>query len=445
MFLLRRNAGLAEGVTHRRILAIALPIVISNATVPILGAVDVAVVGQLGEAAPIGAVGIGAIILSTVYWIFGFLRMGTSGLTSQARGQNDSSEIAALLTRVLIFGFAAGALLMLLSVPMFRLAFLISPASDEVEGLASTYGTIRIYSAPAAIAIYGITGWLIALERTGSVLAIQLVMNCLNIVLDIIFVLVLDYGIAGVAWATMISEWSGLALGLYLCRDGFRSGHWRDWTRVLDTARLKRMASVNVDIMIRSVVLLVAFASFLFLSARYGDVTLAANQILLQFLYVTAYALDGFAFAAEALVGFSIGSLNRLALRRSVVLTSLWGLAVVAGLSIAFVLGGTAIIDLMSTADDVRAEAREYFVWVVALPLVGAPSWMLDGIFIGATRAREMRTAMLESCAVYGIAVAVLVPPFANHGLWLSMLIMLVARAVTLAVRYLALERLAGK
>ena len=445
MFLLRRNAGLAEGVTHRRILAIALPIVISNATVPILGAVDVAVVGQLGEAAPIGAVGIGAIILSTVYWIFGFLRMGTSGLTSQARGQNDSSEIAALLTRVLIFGLVAGALLMLLSVPMFRLAFLISPASDEVEGLASTYGTIRIYSAPAAIAIYGITGWLIALERTGSVLAIQLVMNCLNIVLDIIFVLVLDYGIAGVAWATMISEWSGLALGLYLCRDGFRNGHWRDWARVLDTVRLKRMASVNVDIMIRSVVLLVAFASFLFLSARYGDVTLAANQILLQFLYVTAYALDGFAFAAEALVGFSIGSLNRLALRRSVVLTSLWGLAVVVGLSVAFLLGGTAIIDLMSTADDVRAEAREYFVWVVALPMVGAPSWMLDGIFIGATRAREMRTAMLESCAVYGIAVAVLVPPFANHGLWLSMLIMLVARAVTLAVRYLALERLAGK
>src|SRR6056297_1025840 len=220
-------------LTHRRVLRIALPIVISNATVPILGAVDTGVVGQLGLAAPIGAVGLGAVILTSIYWIFGFLRMGTVGLTGQALGADDDAEVAALLTRVLIAGFGFGTVIILLQLPIFRLALWLSPGSAEVEGLAQSYMTIRIWSAPAAIAIYGITGWLIAQERTAAVLVIQVWMNGLNILLDLWFVLGLDWGVEGVALATFLAEWSGLALGFWLCRDAFRVPAWRDWPRVM--------------------------------------------------------------------------------------------------------------------------------------------------------------------------------------------------------------------
>ena len=205
-------------VTHKRVLNIALPIMISNATVPILGAVDTGVVGQIGLAAPIGAVGIGAIILSAFYWFFGFLRMGTVGLTAQAAGEDDSAEVAALLTRGLMIGLGAGLAVIALQIPLFWAAFQVSPASDEVESLARAYMNIRIWSAPAAIALYAITGWLIAQERTGGVLMIQLLMNGLNIGLDLVFVLGFDWGVAGVAWATFIAVWAGLALGLWYYR-----------------------------------------------------------------------------------------------------------------------------------------------------------------------------------------------------------------------------------
>lgn len=436
----RLQDGAAADVTHRRVLGIAVPIMVSNATVPILGAVDVAVVGQLGEAAPIGAVGIGSIILTTVYWMFGFLRMGTTGLVSQARGKRDQPEVSAFLSRVLVFGLAAGAALVAFQLPLFWTAFQIAPASQEVERLAGEYGRIRILSAPAAIAIYGITGWLIALERTRSVLLVQLYINVLNIVLDFVFVLQFEMGVPGVAYATLIAEWTGLGLGILLCRDAFRDGEWRNPARVLDAARIKVMASVNTDIMIRSALLLLAFTSFQFVASGFGDDTLAANQILLQFLYITAYALDGFAFAAEALVGVSIGALNKAALRRAVVLTSGWGLAVAAVLTAAFLLGGGPLADLMAKSAEVRAEVREYLPWLLAVPILGAPSWMLDGIFVGAARARDMRNAMLQSCAVFGVCAALLTPFFGNHGLWVSMLALFVARGITLGVRYAALE-----
>jgi MATE family multidrug resistance protein len=281
---------------------------VSNATVPLLGIVDTAVVGQLGDPVPIGAVGLGAIILSSVYWVFGFLRMGTVGLAAQALGARDEAEVAALLTRVLMIGFGAGLAMILLQVPIIAAALWLSPASAEVEALVRTYISIRIFSAPAAIAIYGITGWLIAQERTGAVLALQLVQNGLNIVLSVVLVLGLDFGVAGVAWATFVAEWAGLALGLWLCRRAFGVPAWRDWARVFDGAKLWRMAAVNVDILIRSLLLMAGFTSFLFFAADFGDVTLAANQVLIQFVYITAYAMDGFAFAAEALVGHAMGA-----------------------------------------------------------------------------------------------------------------------------------------
>lgn len=427
-------------LSHGRVLKIAIPIVISNATVPILGAVDTGVVGQLGEAAPIGAVGLGAIILTSIYWMFGFLRMGTVGLTAQALGDQDEGEVAALLTRVLIAGLGFGALLIVLQLPIFALALWLAPGSAEVESLARDYMLIRIWSAPAAIAIYGITGWLIAQERTQAVLVIQVWMNGLNILLDLWFVLGLDWGVEGVAIATFLAEWSGAALGLWLCRAGFRHPRWRDWARVFDVARLKNMVSVNTDILIRSLLLQIIFTSFLFLGADFGDVTLAANQVLLQFLYITAYALDGFAFAAEALVGQALGAKNVRDLRRSAILTTGWGVVIVLGLMVAFALGGGWLIDTMAKAPEVQQEARGYLIWMVIAPILGVWSWMFDGIFIGATQTRDMRNMMAISFVIYWIAVLTLIPLIGNHGLWMALIISFVARGITLGLRYPRIE-----
>ncbi|MEM7723420.1 MAG: MATE family efflux transporter [Pseudomonadota bacterium] len=431
-------------LSHKRVLKIAVPVVISNATVPLLGVVDTGVVGQLGDAAAIGAVGIGAVILTSIYWAFGFLRMGTVGLVAQAIGARDEGEVAALLTRVLMIGAGAGLVLIVAQVPIFWFALWLSPASAEVEGLAQAYLGIRIFSAPAAIAIYGITGWLIAQERTGAVLALQLFQNGLNIVLSVVFVLGLEAGVPGVAWATFIAEWAGLALGLWLCRAAFGVPAWRDWGRVFEAAKLWNMAAVNTDILIRSVLLLAGFTSFIFLGSDFGDVTLAANQVLIQFMYVTAYAMDGFAFAAEALVGNAMGAKARDRLRRAAVMTSTWGLVICVAMSAGFAVFGGAAIDLMTTAEEVREAARGYLVWMVLAPLIGCASWMLDGIFIGATRTKDMRNMMAVSFAIYVGLCVVLLPLFGNHGLWLALLGFFAARGVTLALRYPALERAAG-
>jgi len=427
-------------LTHKRVLGVAIPIVLANATIPILGAVDTGVVGQMGLAVPIGAVGIGAIIISAIYWLFGFLRMGTTGLTAQAIGSNDHSETSALLVRGILIGLGAGLVLIMTQIPLFSAALGIAPASFEVESLAQEYLKIRVYSAPAAIAIFGITGWLIANERTRAVLVLMLLINSINIVLDFVFVLRLGWGVEGVAYATLIAEWSGLFFGLWLARKGFKNGYWKNWSQIFDRARLTKMAKVNSDILIRSVLLEIAFVSFLFLGSSFDDATLAANQVLIQFLNITAYAMDGFAFAAEALIGKALGAKNRLIFRRSAVMTSQWGFGSVVVMALAFYVFGNTIINVMTTAEDVRAVSYEYLPWMVLAPLVGAAAWMLDGIFIGATRTADMRNMMFISFCVYLIALALLLPKYGNHGLWASLIIFSIARGVTLGYKYPKLE-----
>ncbi|MBC7143241.1 MAG: MATE family efflux transporter [Rhodobacteraceae bacterium] len=431
-------------ITHRRVLKIALPIVLSNATVPLLGAVDTGVIGQMGQAAPIGAVGVGAVVLASIYWIFGFLRMGTSGLVAQAHGGKDPAETGAILMRALMIGVAAGLVFVVFQALLFKAAFALAPASAEVEALTRDYLVIRIWGAPATISLYAVTGWLIAVERTRGVLVLQLWMNGLNIGLDFLFVLGFGWGIEGVAVATLIAEWTGLALGLRLCRPAFAGGQWRDWARVFDRARIRRMMQVNGDIMIRSVVLQGAFTTFVFLGARYGDVTLAANQVLLQFLEITAYGLDGFAFAAESLVGQAVGARSALSVRRASVVTSQWGLGGSLALGLGFWLAGPVLIDLMTTEPDVRAVARDFLPWVAVAPLIGIASWMFDGIFIGATLSREMRNAMLVSVAVYLVALFVLPGAYGNHGLWAALMVLNMARGATMALLYRRAETAAG-
>ncbi|MBQ4824921.1 MATE family efflux transporter [Leisingera sp. HS039] len=437
-------AGASHEITHKRVLKIALPIVLSNATVPILGAVDTGVVGQMGQAAPIGAVGIGAVILATIYWIFGFLRMGTTGLAAQARGAGDWAETGALLTRGLLLAFAAGAVFIIAQGAVFWGAFALAPASAEVENLARDYLQIRIWGAPATIALYAVTGWLIAVERTRGVFLLQVWMNGLNIVLDLWFVLGLGWGVEGVAIATLIAEWTGLALGLYLCRDAFAGDQWRDWARVFDPARLKRMMQVNGDIMVRSVLLTGSFTTFLFIGSGIGDVNLAANQILLQFVEITAFALDGFAFSAEALVGGAVGAKARQRLRRAAVISSQWGVGGSVLLGIAFAAGGPWLIDLMSTSPEVRDAGRVFLIWAAVLPVLSVASYMFDGIYIGATWTRDMRWAMLQSVAIYVAALLLLVPAFGNHGLWAALIVLNIARGVTLGLRYPRLEAQVG-
>ncbi|WP_425083177.1 MATE family efflux transporter [Ruegeria profundi] len=427
-------------ITHKRVLKIAVPIVLSNATVPILGAVDTGVVGQMGAAAPIGAVGMGAVILSAIYWVFGFLRMGTTGLAAQARGAGESAEMRALLIRGLMLGGAAGLVFILAQVAIFSGAFWLSPASPEVETLARSYLEIRIWGAPATIALYAITGWLIAVERTRGVFLLQIWMNGLNIVLDLWFVLGLGWGVEGVAIATLIAEWTGLALGLWLCRDGFAGQIWHDWPRIFDATRLRRMVQVNGDIMIRSVLLTGSFTTFLFVGSDLGDVNLAANQVLLQFLEITAFALDGFAFSAEALVGGAVGARDRYQVRRASVMASQWGVGGAVLLSAVFFFAGPVLIDLMSTSPEVREAGRTFLFWAALAPIIGVASWMFDGIYIGATWTRDMRNAMLQSVAIYVVALFILVPAFGNHGLWAALMVLNLARGVTMGWRYPKLE-----
>ncbi|MEM9210502.1 MAG: MATE family efflux transporter [Pseudomonadota bacterium] len=430
----------APPLSHKRVVRIALPVVISNATVPILGAVDTGVVGQMGEAAPIGAVGVGAIVITSAFWLFGFLRMGTTGMTAQAIGRDDTAEVRNLLFRTLGVSAVLGLALVLLQWPIIAMGLALSGGSDDVNRLAKDYMEVRIWSAPFVVATYAIFGWLVGHERTDGVLVLQLWINGLNIALNFLFVLGFGWGVQGVAIASLIAEISGFVFGLWLVRKAI-GAPWPAWAHVFSGQKLKEIASLNSDIMIRSFVLMASFMSFTMLSSRFDDETLAANQILIQFLHISAYGLDGFAFAAETLVGQATGARNRTRLRRAVYVTSLWGMVVATTVALVFLLGGWPFITLMTTSETIQLVAWAYLPWMIAAPFLGGPSWMLDGIFIGATRGKDMRNMMIVSAAIYAASVALLMPVYGNHGLWAALLIFFVARGVTLALRYPALER----
>jgi MATE family multidrug resistance protein len=432
-------------ITHGRVLRISGPIVLSNATVPLLGAVDTAVVGQMGDATSLGAVGIGAIILATLYWAFGFLRMSTSGLAAQALGAGDRVECSAVLLRALIVSAVAGLGLILLQSLLFVGAFLLAPASPEVERVAQDYLAIRVWGAPATIALYALTGWLVGLERTRSVLVLQIAQNGVNIVLSLWFGLGLGWGVKGVAVATLIAEWGGVVLALWLARDVLGAGLRPALARLRDRVAILRMFQASRDIMLRTILLQLAFTTFVFLGARHGDVTLAANQVLLQFLEVTAYALDGFAISAETLVGQAIGARSMADTRAASRISMQWGLAGGVILAVIFALFGPALIDLMTTSAEVREAARVYLPWLIVAPLIGAGAWIYDGIFIGALLTRDMLRAMVLSMAIYGLALALLLPMIGNHGLWAALMVLNGTRVATLWRLYPRVEALAER
>ncbi|WP_088343086.1 MULTISPECIES: MATE family efflux transporter [Rhodomicrobium] len=429
-------------LTYARVLAISLPIILSNITTPLLGLTNTAVIGQLGEAYLIGAVALGATIFTLLFWAFGFLRMGTTGLTAQADGAGDQAEVSVNLARALLLAGGAGTSLLLLQAPLDWLSFSLLDATQAVEAEAQTYFAIRIWSAPFALANYAFLGWFIGLGQTRTALVLQVVLNGANVALNIAFVSWLGWGVAGVAIGTVIAEAMAAVLGAVIAaRELRRRAAPIDWRAALRTSGLMRVLAVNSDLMVRTLCLLFAFTFFTAQAAKAGEIILASNAILLNFLNVSSYLLDGFAFATEVLTGRAIGAGQRAAFLRAIRLSSVWAAGVSLVVSAGFLLGGGAIIDAMTTNAEVRETARLYLPWAVAAPVAGVACFQLDGIFIGATRTRDMRNMMLVSLALFLAAWALLTPAYGNHGLWASIIVFFIARALTLGAYYPALER----
>ena len=430
-----------HSLTHRAVLAIALPVMISNVSTPLIGLVDTWIVGRYPNATYIGAVAVGALVFSFVFWGFGFLRMGTTGLTAQALGAGDQDELAAWLGRSLLIAACAGAGLILLQWPIRECAFALLGASPEVERLARGFFDVRIWSAPAALANYALLGWFIGLGRSRIGLALQLVLNLTNMVLDLVFVLGLNWNVRGVALGSTLAEYVAAATGVvlavrYLRREG---GHLQ-WSRILDAARLRRAFVVNGDIMIRTLALTTVFVWFTSHGARQGDAILAGNAVLMQFITACAFFLDGMAFAAEALVGRAMGAAQRAGFSLAARMTTLWAAAVAVLLTLVVFLCGSDFIDGLTVDPGARAAARAFLPWAAAAPLLGVWAFQLDGIFIGATRTADMRNAMLVSLVVFLIAWRVLLP-WGNTGLWAAFYVHYLARTGSLLYFYPALVR----
>lgn len=430
---------------NRRVWQLTGPIMFANLSVPLLGAVDTAVMGHLPEAFFLGAVAVGATIVHFIFWGFGFLRMGTAGLAAQAYGAKDGLEIRVVLARAGLLGVGLGAALLLLQWPIAQIGLTLFEASGQVEDLAETYFFIRIWSAPAVFVNYAIVGWFIGVQNTRAVMILQVFMNGLNIILDLWFVLGLGWDVAGVAAATVIAEFTALALGVLMVRRELRRipGSWQGMN-LRDADKIRQLVAVNRDIFIRTACLMFAFAFFTARSAKLGDNTLAANAILLQFQQFLSFGLDGFAHAAEALVGGAVGAKDRRTLRLAVKICGLWAAIIAAAYTLVYAVGGSVIIGWLTDLEAVRALSGEFLIWVIISPIISVWSFTLDGVFIGATRTAEMRNGMIISLAVYLAAVFALQPVLGNHGLWLAFTIFMAARAVTLAIVYPNVERAAA-
>jgi MATE family multidrug resistance protein len=429
-------------ITHRSVLAIAVPIMLSNVTEPLIGVVNTAVIGQLPDAYYIGAIALGSLIFSFVYWGFGFLRMGTGGLSAQATGANDGPELVAVLVRALILAVICGLALIALSPLIGAFAFRLLEGSPAVERHAAVYFYIRIFSAPFALSNFCLLGWFIGQGRAKTGFLIQIYLNLTNMVLDVLFVLGFGMTSDGVALGALIAEVTAALLGLALALRHLR--HLAiaiEWPRVLDTAKLWRTLAINRDIMIRTVCLVFAFSWFTARGAKAGDLIIAANAVLMNFFEVAAFLIDGFAFASEALVGQAVGAGNRRRFNDAIRLTSIWAGAVGVLTTLVILAGGSWFIDLMTVNPEVRETARHYLFWAALAPLVGTVCFQFDGIFTGATATADMRNMMIVSLAIYLAAWWWLEPAFGNHGLWAAMIVFFAARGVTFWMRMPALER----
>lgn len=420
--------------TNRDVLKIAVPMTLGYMTTPLVGLVDMGVIGRLGEPALIGGVAIGSIVCDVAFTTFNFLRAGTTGLTAQAIGRGDRVETVATLLRALAVAGLSGLIVMALTPLAVLLGTEVFGGSPEVRAATETYIWIRLLGAPLMLANFALFGWLLGLGRAGIGLSLQILLNGVNIAASVLFVFGLGWGVAGVALGSVLAEAVALVAGLFALHRLKGGASWPARARVFDRGAIRSMLGMNRDIMIRSFVLLAAFAFFTRQSAAQGDVILAANAILEKFFLFGGYFLDGFAAAAETFVGRAVGARKRAVYDRALVVTTVWGFALSGLVAARLWLVGDALIDLMTTSEPVREAARTHLVWAALTPLAGVLAFQMDGVFIGATWSRDMRNMMLLSLAVYLGAWAVLMPAFGNHGLWLALLIFLGARGVSLGL-----------
>ena len=438
-------ASLTRGrVTYSRVAAIAFPVVLSNATVPLQGAIDTAIIGNLGNAVYLAAVTLGAQTITLLLAAFNFLQFGAGALSAQALGAGDRRRVVNVLARALIIAGAIGLALIAAQALILPAAMAIFEASPQAERLAGVYFSIRIWAAPAELGAYAVTGWFAGQEMTRRLFEVQIVTSVSNILLNLLFVIGLGMDVDGVALGTLVSAWLGLGFGLWRVRQrvALLMPGWRpERHRLLNREELGRLMRLNRDIFIRTMLLVSSFTWFTRLGSLQGDVVLAANGILYQIFHVAVYALDGFAIAAESLVGQAAGRRDRALLRRSALVSTVAAFWLALGFALALFALEDALIRLFTNVPEVRATAHAVYFWAALMPLAGVLAYQLDGIFMGATEGPAMRNAMIVSGGLYLALSGIVADAWGNHGVWAGIWGFLTLRALTLGMQYPALER----
>ncbi|WP_108522183.1 MATE family efflux transporter [Bradyrhizobium algeriense] len=427
-------------VTTAQVFAIAGPAMVANLTTPLIGIVSTTAIGRLGDAAMLGGVAMASVLFDCMFWLFGFLRMSTLAFAAQSLGSGETSELRAILLRGLIVAALIGTALIALEIPLAALLLGAMGGSEGVTRAAKTYFTIRIWSAPLALGNYVVLGWLIGQARAKLALGTQVTINLINMAATVLLVLVFDLGIAGAAIAALIAEAAGLALGGLIAHRLSQGQLAVSRATLFDSIKLMRMLSVNRDILIRTASLIVAFLFFTSQGARAGDMTLAANAVLNNFLLISAFFLDGLANAAEQLCGRAYGARDKNAFAGAVKLVVIWGFGFALAVAGTFLLFGPALIDMMTASVDVRRIARDYLPFVIFAPLLGVFAFAYDGVYIGATWARDMRNLMVLALLIF-LGAWFALRSFGNAGLWAAFLVHYAARGGLEALRYPALLR----
>lgn len=416
---------------NKKILQLAIPSIVSNITVPLLGLIDVAIVGHLGSAAYIGAIAVGGMLFNIIYWLFGFLRMGTSGMTSQAFGQRDLKEVTRVLLRAVGVGLFIALCLLLLQYPIRKIAFLLLDATPEVRELATVYFNICVWGAPAVLGFYGFAGWFIGMQNSRFPMFIAITQNVVNIVASLSFVYLLDMKIEGVALGTLIAQYAGLFMAslLWLRYYGRLKIAFR-WREIIGKTAMKRFFQVNSDIFFRTLCLVAVTTFFTSTGARQGDVVLAVNTLLMQLFTLFSYIMDGFAYAGEAMTGRYIGARNNTGLQRMIRLLFRWGWGLSLSFTILYMIGGQDFLGLLTNDTTVINAAGSYYYWVLAIPLAGFAAFLWDGILIGATATRLMLYSMLVASGMFFLIYYIFYALMGNHALWMAFLIYLSLRGI---------------
>ena len=405
--------------------------IIANISTPLLGLVDTAVMGHLDNANYLGAVALAGLIFNFLFWGFGFLRMGTSGLSAQAFGADDPVELWAILVRAIILALGISLFILICQQPIATLSFYLINSHENIEILAQQYFFIRIWSAPATLCQYVILGWFLGRQNTTSPLFIVVTTNICNICLDLLFVMHYDMNTEGVALASVLAEYTGLVLGIFLItRNISKRPHSLSWSTLFQFDKIKAMLLINGHLFVRTLCLIFTFSFFTVQGAKFGSVILAANAVLMNFQTFMAYALDGFAHAAEALIGRALGAKNKALFQQSLKTTGLWSLMVALLFTLTFSLAGKDIINALTHLTEVRDPAYEYLPWLIVLPLISFSSFLMDGIFIGATLSRQMRDCIVFSLFVVFLPVWYYTQSLGNHGLWLALTLFMLCRSL---------------